>query len=607
MTSYATHGTDVTSRSHMIGSMDDFDALEGARILNDHYNREKYVSCRAMYLGNLYPNARLDIFKIARADAAEVFGSTSQDLSVQEIERREKEFEIEPLLPLPTTANTQTLDDFQSFPADEWSISASSPVPLSRINESPPPEVNFGSSAAISRVATGSSLQSSTHGEKPPTSPNFAQDPGAYSRLESRNEAAGHSANTTMAFNGLQQTMPANLSDMSSSPLQDSSFSSSVAIDPALTAATSPMSAQENSDAMQLDIQQTQSQPNQDLAKRIVELLGTEKAKQATGYHAWEAAADAAKAIAPYAAPQLPQDESASAINEPNIVERSPSAPPTRLGNSGNLYSTGVSSLVRRGMFLPVKPQKRTRSESPERSESTEGDENGDDAVVAEQQPPTKKRRVVLKVSSPAKKTTSALSKPSKKKTMQSQVPATTIAPLKPSTKKNTMQAQAPATRAAPSRPIRKREPSRKAAANSLAVEITGIEGVITGDLFPGTKAEAKAAAEARIGRLVANHNAGLKSRKRRQVKEGEEPDIMPEHFYVRNFDKGDQTVRCGCGVLKDDKLDMIQCDTCDVWQHMACMGIDKNKVPQQYDCHVCDPWVHREFVARLRKDNVLS
>merc|ERR1712088_50004 len=50
-----------------------------------------------------------------------------------------------------------------------------------------------------------------------------------------------------------------------------------------------------------------------------------------------------------------------------------------------------------------------------------------------------------------------------------------------------------------------------------------------------------------------------------------------------------DSVTRCICDFLHDDGY-MIQCDKCSVWQHVVCMGLDKNNIPDEYLCEVCKP-----------------
>ncbi|GFS22446.1 histone-lysine N-methyltransferase 2E [Elysia marginata] len=50
-----------------------------------------------------------------------------------------------------------------------------------------------------------------------------------------------------------------------------------------------------------------------------------------------------------------------------------------------------------------------------------------------------------------------------------------------------------------------------------------------------------------------------------------------------------DSVTRCICGYLHDDGY-MICCDECSVWQHIDCMGVDRNNIPDSYFCELCQP-----------------
>uniref|UniRef100_A0A915CGU6 Histone-lysine N-methyltransferase MLL5 n=1 Tax=Parascaris univalens TaxID=6257 RepID=A0A915CGU6_PARUN len=50
-----------------------------------------------------------------------------------------------------------------------------------------------------------------------------------------------------------------------------------------------------------------------------------------------------------------------------------------------------------------------------------------------------------------------------------------------------------------------------------------------------------------------------------------------------------DYTTRCYCGLDHNDEF-MIQCDTCKVWQHVKCMGMDRKHIPKVYKCEQCQP-----------------
>ncbi|XP_005164966.1 inactive histone-lysine N-methyltransferase 2E isoform X3 [Danio rerio] len=51
----------------------------------------------------------------------------------------------------------------------------------------------------------------------------------------------------------------------------------------------------------------------------------------------------------------------------------------------------------------------------------------------------------------------------------------------------------------------------------------------------------------------------------------------------------GADITRCICGFTHDDGY-MICCDKCSVWQHIDCMGIDRQHIPETYLCERCQP-----------------
>lgn len=61
---------------------------------------------------------------------------------------------------------------------------------------------------------------------------------------------------------------------------------------------------------------------------------------------------------------------------------------------------------------------------------------------------------------------------------------------------------------------------------------------------------------------------------------------------------------RCICGFEHDDEY-MICCDLCLVWQHVDCMGLDRNNIPETYLCEKCEPRKvdkHKAKVLQTRK-----
>ncbi|KAI9007019.1 hypothetical protein CLU79DRAFT_840620 [Phycomyces nitens] len=80
-----------------------------------------------------------------------------------------------------------------------------------------------------------------------------------------------------------------------------------------------------------------------------------------------------------------------------------------------------------------------------------------------------------------------------------------------------------------------------------------------------------------------------LASPARRNRKQTNKP--KPLSSDVESSDGGSVT-RCVCGEQHNLGL-MVQCESCEVWQHCDCIGLGENDLPDHYYCDQCQPMQH--------------
>lgn len=87
-------------------------------ILHEYYTYEQYIHRRGTFIGRLPGNAgKADLcWTVRKYEAPLVFKNEQQMLWVEEVREAELAHEIDPLLPLPTESNTQTIDNFKTCP-----------------------------------------------------------------------------------------------------------------------------------------------------------------------------------------------------------------------------------------------------------------------------------------------------------------------------------------------------------------------------------------------------------------------------------------------------------------------------------------------------------
>ncbi|KAK3116514.1 hypothetical protein LTR53_003058 [Teratosphaeriaceae sp. CCFEE 6253] len=314
---------------------------ESGTTINEHYSICEYVNRRAGFLGTLPDFAHMlsGLLPTVRRDALEVFKSDLQ-LSVQEVRRRELASEVDPLLPLPTTHNTESLDDYWSYPPREWRSGDRWPA-----SQALPTEDNLSAHSAEEPWAA-TSPDAPAHDQsrvsRQADALHQSQVPAAGAGSERTQTAPMRSANMPRTIqSGPSRTSQHRSSTQSTTLHQPSSSSPTAALS---TQATTPMSAPVPEHAPVSNANMSQAE----LLRRISERLG----------------------------------------------QPSPKAAPAKNVHVAN----DVSALAGRGMHVPVKGVKRTRgtkraaAEPPEATDSVVGSEAG-----AGTPPATKRAKLTLK------------------------------------------------------------------------------------------------------------------------------------------------------------------------------------------------------------------
>lgn len=148
------------------------------------------------------------------------------------------------------------------------------------------------------------------------------------------------------------------------------------------------------------------------------------------------------------------------------------------------------------------------------------------------------------------------------------------------------------------------------------------LNDIIAGRILPRSKQEAKEAAEEQHARLLAayhtqnqSQSTTRKSARQSTMNINPEPDFMPHYFSAANFPaeevaEGGST-RCVCGATENDEdKGAIVCEPCGVWQHTECLypGMGEKELDEvTHLCTMCDPYAHRHVLRRLRAGETIG
>jgi hypothetical protein len=148
------------------------------------------------------------------------------------------------------------------------------------------------------------------------------------------------------------------------------------------------------------------------------------------------------------------------------------------------------------------------------------------------------------------------------------------------------------------------------------------LNDIVAGRILPRSKQEAQDAAEEQHSRLLAAYRAQnlSQSTTRRSVRQSTnsinpDPDFMPHYFSAANFpaeevESGGCT-RCVCGATENDpNKGAVVCEPCGVWQHTECLypGVSEADLKKlDHLCTQCDPYVHRHVLKALRAGETIG
>ncbi len=601
----------TTVGRHMERALRQVYVLEGGNVLHDHLSYDEYVARRGQFLAPLPAYMKISVFTLARVDAELVFESHCKPLSVEEVRRQEVRLQITPLLPLPTTENTDTIDNFASYPDSEWP----------------------GLAGVVSNAKLGSTAIVAT---SPRTSLHLANFPASTSppRRTTASTAAMQSSPPRFSLSGPLNMRAANLADQagayqqtsaqypdnSSPSLTRMSRTSSSFLDHTSTPFTSPPTEVAEPRSNRLSSSgMTRSSLDHELVLNIVDALGPEAASVRTGYHPSGSASR--------------RDSAQDASTKPALSNNQPTLKNINQGPA--FVSPGLTALAGHGIRgVPVKyatgatrpAYAAAAAEVSQSSKSSDQIDNVTDRLSSPQlgldpAPPAKKKptlklRIPVMSTGPTETTqpptgSTIMVRPKRKAPAEVDSDDLLSLPVsQPAAKKRKTDETKPETKKSTTTITTAKPATKKPAAKNKAAApprpTSHFELVIAGTDVARDRQEARRAATTRLRRLRTAHantpDAGAKI------------DFMPEFFDKASFPSGEEEdqVRCVCGVVEDDSQILIICDSCSVWQHVECVekmgGLvppkgKRNDPKAKYSCQVCDPFAQKHLIAQLRQE----
>ncbi|KAK6429643.1 hypothetical protein LTR95_014208 [Oleoguttula sp. CCFEE 5521] len=558
---------------------------EGAGlVLNERYTFEEYIYRRGNFLGRQPEYAHLpNACFIARRHAAEVYPNDQAILLVQDVRAREVATQQDPLLPLPTTTNTETIDGFATCLPDGLA---------GQTGGGNSPKLSLQPRSGISTTQNTASEVGHDKASAPPV-------PGRPPHF--READVGVNANQIE----VAPTAP-NQSTTSLSP--NTPAASAHAFDTSSTLPSSPGPVQAPSNVQH--VRESRKPPEAPAKAGAVDHSTQAKANEPFGTP--NGVSDKVDTFTGFSEPPvLPQvlnpteEPIATPLVQPGkVTVLSVPTMPKSMREQILTAAPGVSAMAGYGMKVPVKSRgKRDHDEDEAETASVStlaGDEDVDNRATSA--PPKKKVKTA-----PAGK----------------QAPSNTDAPIRGVAR--AVKRSAANTKAKVVTPRTPAVPESKTNTPKTAITKTGapktaaaanLDTVINGLALPKTKEAAIAASDARRAALISIRTpagpAPTMSRsgryqkpttKNTSARASTQANLMPEFFPPCTEEGND--VHCICGVEADDNEHMVQCEKCFVWQHSACLlpEMTKNQLAKVvFLCQVCDPWERRTVLKELRK-----
>jgi hypothetical protein len=541
---------------------------KGGSVLKDYYTRDEYRHRRGRFMSKLAEGSKssVDHWANSRVDADLIFGTDDDQLQldVQQVRKRELEMEFDVLLPLPTTVNTQTIDNFKTCPPADGSREA---------DEEDEEVIEDGHDVPT----PGGSLTHSTPGTSP------TEGVATYDKY-----ASHHLSNPAQFTNasGLPDLPFATFPDHQS--LSRPVGASSLPPESLFTIGPPPI---------KLNLSKTIRQGPQD------EAIPT--------------AVEVQRPTVTFTTPPAPK----TFVPHPDVSAMAHYCMPVAVKGSKRQHTSEAEIMAESNQIRPNAPVAKMTASKPTSNlkiSTTVDDIERSASPNVTVQPPSKKLKDVSGVAQPVETPVMATA------TDLTQNSTSTTSVLNPAPIDSTTTSfpnLAPSTTTSFQNPA----PTVNATPNVTAVPqastpLFRLNDIITGRILPRTKLEATEAASELHNRLLAGYNAqGQGQANNRKFARqsttnvnniNQDPDFMPHYFSPANFTETEQevgVVRCVCGATEDDDKPMTCCGKCETWQHSACVAphlIGKSEAELEevsFRCTVCDPYAHRHVLQKVR------